>query len=496
MTYIEYSLVITLSLTLFLYSCQSQEKMEEKPSSVTLCFDHYYPTSFRTKGGFHKSNYSTVMYADSLGSIQDFTPLWQLDTLTIPCIGKLTEVAIGYHTFEYAYYPLLRGDTLTITMDSIDYPIVRSKHYPEINELYEANHKVRAAYTIETLEAGTILGDADFYRLAINRDLLKKISPDRLYLSSYPIDSVETVFQSYMTDYVNELDILLSDKKIKPELYSHAMSILDYKKEYAHYNERDTAYYHKLESRFSDDLSAFPSYNVFLDYYLQLYTQHIGNIHVSQGSFKDWKLAFDDLEQKSIPTKTKHMLLKKCIGQLTQLFDAETANNYLQKYHHITGDKQLTEKITKQYNLLADKSQLLLHDQKGNKTNFKALMELFIGKVVYVDFWASWCAPCLAQMPYAANLRERNQDKEIVFLYLALNDKEEAWQKASEEEGLDKLDTNFFIENSKTCDLLKELDVRTIPRYLLFDKQGNLVNGNAPRPSSDQIEKEIAQLLN
>ena len=190
------------------------------------------------------------------------------------------------------------------------------------------------------------------------------------------------------------------------------------------------------------------------------------------------------------------MLLKKCIEPLAQYFDAETANEYLQEYHNITGDEQLAEKVTTQYNLLADKSQLLLHDLNGNKTDFKALMEKYKGKVVYVDFWASWCAPCLAQMPHAANLRQKFADQDVVFLYFALNDQEEAWHESSVEEGLGNLPTNFFIENSKTCDLLKELNVSTIPRYLLFNKQGELSNANAPRPSDEQIIEDINHLLN
>lgn len=479
-----------------LISCDMQSTEESISDNVVIYFQHYDPTPFKTKAGFYKSQHSIVMYADKEGQISEFTPNYNSDTLTISCKTEFTEIALGYHTFEYAYFPLLKGDTIVISIDSLDYPIVKSRHFTELNEVYNANRLLRNANAIETLEAGTILGDADFHRLASNRDLLKRISPDHLYLSSYPVDSVETLFQNYVANYTNTMSNYLSANKVGKELYDYYMAILDYKKEYAYYNERDTTYYHLLEARFSDELSAFPSYSIFLDYYLQLYNQHIPSIQVSQGGYKDWRISFDDIEYKSIPTKTKHMLLKKCIEPLTHYFDAETANEYLQKYRRITGNEQLTEEVTAQYNLLADKSQLLLHDLNGNKTDLNALMEKYKGKVVYVDFWASWCAPCLAQMPHAEKLRQRYANQDVVFLYLALNDQEQAWHESSVEEGLGNLPTNFFIENSKTCNLLKELDVSTIPRYLLFNKQGELSNANAPRPSDELIIEDINNLLN
>ena len=479
-----------------IFSCQpSSENKDILKKEIVLCFEHYQPSSYHTRGDFHKNDYSLVMYANAEGQVVDFTPHFQKDTLIISCYDNFAEVALGYHTFEYAYFPLIQGDTAIITVDSLDYPIIHSKHYPERDEIYNANHKLRANYTIETLESGTVLGDADFHRLAINADILKKISPNHLYLSSYPVDSVKEVFENYVADYTRMMNGLLSEKKIDYDIFNYYISILNYKKEYAYFNERDTTYYQLLESRFSDDLVTYPSYHVFLDYYLQLYNQHIKSIQLSQGSYKNWKTTFDEIILKPIPTHTKHILLKKCMEPLAKYFDSEIVKEYLQKYRNETGDVQLFEEIEKQYNLTADKSQMFLHDMQGNQTNFQTLMEQYKGKVVYVDFWASWCAPCLAQMPASTNLRKDFIDKDVVFLYLAINDEEKNWQKASIEKGLSDLSTNFFIENAKSCDLLKELHVETIPRYLLFDKLGNLSNGDAPRPSSSQIGEEINQLL-
>lgn len=111
-----------------------------------------------------------------------------------------------------------------------------------------------------------------------------------------------------------------------------------------------------------------------------------------------------------------------------------------------------------------------------------------------MDFWASWCMPCRSQMKPAAQLREEYRGKDVAFVYLAVHDKEAEWQKAAQEEGLDKGES-YFILNSKNSNLLNKLQVKLIPRYLLLDKNGKLVADNAPRPSDKRIRELIDRYL-
>lgn len=118
------------------------------------------------------------------------------------------------------------------------------------------------------------------------------------------------------------------------------------------------------------------------------------------------------------------------------------------------------------------------------------------GKVIYVDFWASWCGPCREQFPYSKKLHDKlsdKQKKEVVFLYISIDNTEEIWKKAVksfELEGLHGLSPggwNSFVA--------KYYQINSIPKYLLIDQKGNVVDQNAKRPSDDNILQDILNLL-
>ena len=171
-------------------------------------------------------------------------------------------------------------------------------------------------------------------------------------------------------------------------------------------------------------------------------------------------------------------------------------NDYMKRYLDVTGDTVRYNHLNVIYNLTADKSKLILKDKDGMRTDFEKLLGEHKGKVIYVNFWVSWCAPCRSEMPASAGLRKRYAGKDVVFVFLALNDRTDQWKKAAKEEGIYDMPTSFFIENSKNSELLEQLKVNTIPRYLIFDKTGELVEQKAPRPSDKNIDITLDKYLN
>ncbi len=121
----------------------------------------------------------------------------------------------------------------------------------------------------------------------------------------------------------------------------------------------------------------------------------------------------------------------------------------------------------------------------------KVILDDFKGKVVYVDFWASWCGPCRAEFPFSKQLHERLTDKQkekIVFLYISIDEKEPTWKNA-----LNAL--QLIGEQGWNPGAAQYFGIPSIPRYMLINKKGEIIDGNAKRPSSgDAVLADMLKL--
>jgi thiol-disulfide isomerase/thioredoxin len=115
------------------------------------------------------------------------------------------------------------------------------------------------------------------------------------------------------------------------------------------------------------------------------------------------------------------------------------------------------------------------------------------GKVIYMDIWASWCGPCKAQMPASHQLQEKYKNQDVVFVYVSIDRNNKAWEASAKH--FDLMQNSFLARNYPKAKLFQKYDVMSIPRYMLFDKNGRLVDSNANRPSSDMISSNIDAFL-
>lgn len=117
----------------------------------------------------------------------------------------------------------------------------------------------------------------------------------------------------------------------------------------------------------------------------------------------------------------------------------------------------------------------------------------FKGKLVLVDIWATWCGPCVKEIPSLKKLEEEFHGKDVVFLSVSVDDDKdkEKWKKFIANEQLGGVQV-FAARNSQ---IAKDYKVSGIPRFMLFDKSGNIIDIDSPRPSDPKLKDTLNDWL-
>jgi thiol-disulfide isomerase/thioredoxin len=116
----------------------------------------------------------------------------------------------------------------------------------------------------------------------------------------------------------------------------------------------------------------------------------------------------------------------------------------------------------------------------------------FKGKYVYIDVWATWCGPCLSEIPALKKLTDTLASKDIVFVSICVFDDKSSWEKMVTQKQLKGI--QLFAESSKNS-FVDEYMIQGIPRFILLDKSGRIINANAQRPSEPMLMKELTDWL-
>ena len=127
--------------------------------------------------------------------------------------------------------------------------------------------------------------------------------------------------------------------------------------------------------------------------------------------------------------------------------------------------------------------EISLPDIKGNNLSLSSLQ----GKVVLIDFWASWCGPCRRSEPDLKKLYEKYQSKGFEIYGISVDEDKFAWKTAIKQ---DKI--NWLHVNDDKGVVAGKWNVMFIPNTYLLDKTGKVV---AVNPSHEQLNELIQKLL-
>lgn len=125
------------------------------------------------------------------------------------------------------------------------------------------------------------------------------------------------------------------------------------------------------------------------------------------------------------------------------------------------------------------------------------------GKVVYVDYWHTGCSPCLKEFEHMPKLKAIfSGNKDLAFLYLgkdrSVPGEKYRWKKMIEKKNL--YGSHFFMTD-EFYDIIWDETVndssvlKAFPHYLIVDRDGNILNNHAPRPSNEILIAELKNAL-
>jgi thiol-disulfide isomerase/thioredoxin len=120
------------------------------------------------------------------------------------------------------------------------------------------------------------------------------------------------------------------------------------------------------------------------------------------------------------------------------------------------------------------------------------LLKSLSGNVVLVDFWASWCEPCLKSFPWMNELQQKHASEGLVILAVNLDQ-----DRALADAFLQKVPAEFRLEFDPAGNIARQFDVQAMPTSFLIDRSGHVRIRHAgfKNKHREERERQIEQLL-
>lgn len=116
----------------------------------------------------------------------------------------------------------------------------------------------------------------------------------------------------------------------------------------------------------------------------------------------------------------------------------------------------------------------------------------FKGKFIYIDVWATWCGPCLDEIPKFQNLIDTFNGEKIIFVSICTQSAQPSWKNVCNTKKLKGI--QLFAENYSDS-FFEKMQITGYPSYILIDPEGKIINADAVRPSNPSTLKYLKNMI-
>jgi thiol-disulfide isomerase/thioredoxin len=307
----------------------------------------------------------------------------------------------------------------------------------------------------------------------------------------------ETDFLKKLEKTINSVKKIFQTTKFSDEYFSQKETL-----NFHFLEQKNLLYYNRLHNNATNNYVVsenFPKYDKKMDldneadflfsieYQDIVMTKFFENIKGDEGSFLV-------LTRNAIP-EIKALKSQRIKNRLIQIgvndINIDNANykNTYNEFLSITNDPKTKEVLTTNYyNTIAvepgkPSPTFNYENQKGGTTSLESLK----GKYVYIDVWATWCGPCRQEIPSLEKVEEQFQGKNIVFVSISVDNRKdrEKWSKLVTEKKMSGI--QLLADNELNSKFIREYNIQGIPRFILIDTNGNIVNPQSPFPSNPKL---------
>lgn len=311
-------------------------------------------------------------------------------------------------------------------------------------------------------------------------------------------------------DYIRQLNILNSPSMLYIDGYSNLVRGMNYIQVKMDDTLNDVFSFILSTGKVSEDDA-----NIIREFKADL---KAGKQSVHQDKMEELRIKYDDLFNDFMALRQDYISKQVIGGYLGTdkglFFDLQKMMEYAQKisdFKPLTAQdfeeiKKVNEpcylrKLTAMNNRLVEtieankKKKGFTVNESGEVNNedlFYSITSKFKGKVVLVDFWATWCGPCKMAMKQMKPMKEDLAGKDIVYIFIAgENSPKETWDNMIP----DIHGEHYRLTNSQWNYLSKEFGIQGVPTYIIVDKEGGIAQKYTGFPGVDTMKKELLKVL-